>query len=60
MWAWLQNNAGTMMVGLLVAAMVAMLVWKMIRDKRQGKSSCGCGCEGCALKDKCHPSKIEE
>jgi hypothetical protein len=55
MWSWLQNNAGTIVIGLLVVAVVAGLLWKQIRDKKQGKSSCGCGCEGCALRDKCHP-----
>ena len=59
MWIWLQNNAGTLVVGLLVAGIAVGLVCKLVRDKRQGKSSCGCGCEGCALKDKCHPDKTE-
>ena len=58
MLAWLQQNAGTIVVGLLVATLIVALVWKMIRDKRHGKSSCGCGCEGCALRDKCHPNPI--
>ena len=60
MWIWLQNNAGTIVVGLLVLALVAALVWKQVRDKKQGKSSCSCGCGGCALRDKCHPSAANE
>ena len=57
---WLQYNAGTLVVGLLVTCLIAGLLWKQIRDKKQGKSSCSCGCEGCALKDKCHPNQTEK
>ena len=56
MLVWLQNNAGTIVIGALVAGLVAGLAWKLIRDKKQGKSSCSCGCEGCALREKCHPN----
>ena len=26
-------------------------------DKKNGKSSCGCGCSGCAMKDACHADR---
>ena len=51
---WLQNNAGTLAVGAVVAAILIALTVKLIRDRRQGKSSCGCGCSECALKNQCH------
>jgi hypothetical protein len=30
----------------------------MIRDKKAGKSSCGCGCANCAMAGKCHSGKV--
>ena len=33
-------------------------VVKLIVDGKKGRSaSCGCGCEACALHDKCHAKK---
>lgn len=45
-------NIGTIVVGLIVLAIVAAIVYSMINNKKKGKPSCGCGCEGCA--HKCH------
>ncbi len=46
------------MVNLLIVAVLALVVggilWKMASDRRKGKSGCGCGCSGCAMKDSCH------
>jgi hypothetical protein len=52
--AWLSANWGTVVVAAVVVAIVGVVVWRMIADKKAGKSSCGCGCEGCAMKDQCH------
>lgn len=35
-------------VGALVLIAVALIVWRMVKNKRQGKGGCGCGCDGCA------------
>ena len=51
---WLSQNIGTIIVGAVVVAIVGLIVWRMVANKRAGKSSCGCGCESCAMKDKCH------
>ncbi len=37
-------------IGLVV---IAIIVNEIIKHKN-GKSSCSCGCSGCALKDSCH------
>ena len=37
----------------IIAAVVAIIIRGIIR-KKQGKSSCSCGCGGCALQDTCH------
>ena len=54
MLTWLSANLGTILVLAVLLAVVGMILRKMIRDKRQGKTSCGCGCEGCALHGQCH------
>ena len=60
MWIWLQNNIGTIAVcAFLVAALGAIAV-KMIKDRKQGRSSCGCGCSGCAMQGKCHGTNKTE
>ena len=60
MLAWLSENLATILVGLAVLALLLAIVFHMIRQKKQGKTSCGCGCEGCAMKDSCHPQKDQK
>ena len=40
---WLQNNLSTLIVGVVLLAIVALVCLSMVRNKRKGKSSCGCG-----------------
>ena len=51
---WFTENLGTIIVSLVLIAIVALIVGKMIRDKKKGKSSCGCGCANCAMRGSCH------
>lgn len=51
---WLEANLGTILVSLVLAALVALAVLTLIRQKRSGKSACGCGCGRCAMAGKCH------
>ena len=48
MLAWLSANAGTIAVCALVLAVAALAVRSLIRNKKRGKTPCGCGCAGCA------------
>ncbi len=57
MLAFLQNNIGTVLVGIILAAVIAVIVIKMLKDRKKGKSSCGCGCENCPSANMCHKSK---
>lgn len=45
-------NAGTIIVLLIVVGVVALVIRKIVRDKKSGKtcSSCGggCGCDSCS------------
>ncbi|MDE7098187.1 MAG: FeoB-associated Cys-rich membrane protein [Ruminococcus sp.] len=45
---------GTFIVAAVLVAIIVLIIVKFIRDKKQGKTSCGCGCANCAMKDKCH------
>ncbi|MBR4510753.1 MAG: FeoB-associated Cys-rich membrane protein [Ruminococcus sp.] len=54
MLAWLAANLGTIVVTLILIGIVTAIIVKMVKDKKQGKGSCGCGCEHCAMHGKCH------
>ncbi|MDE5557334.1 MAG: FeoB-associated Cys-rich membrane protein [Ruminococcus sp.] len=45
---------GTVITGLILLAIVISIVAKMIKDRKNGKSSCGCGCEHCPNSSNCH------
>lgn len=38
---------GTIIVGIIVAGCAALAIRSIILDKKNKKSSCGCGCGGC-------------
>lgn len=59
MFDWIINNIGSIIVLLAVVAIVTLVIVKIVRDKRRGKSSCSCGCGGCAMKDTCHAKEKE-
>ncbi len=50
------QNIGTIAVLIVLSLIIAMIVRKMRKDKKEGKTACGCGCEGCAMKGSCHPT----
>ncbi|MCD7852827.1 MAG: FeoB-associated Cys-rich membrane protein [Oscillospiraceae bacterium] len=45
---------GTIFVCLILAAVVALIIRGQVRSKKQGKSSCTCGCANCSLHGECH------
>ncbi len=47
----------TIVVLSVIALIVLAIVIKLIINKRQGKTSCSCGCGGCAMRDMCHSQK---
>ena len=48
------ENAGTIVVSLALVGIVIWIVARMRRDKKQGKSSCGCNCGSCPMAGSCH------
>ncbi len=53
------NNLSTILVGAAVAAMLAGIAVKMYRDKKRGKSACGCNCANCPSAGMCHTKSAE-
>ena len=60
MFTWISENMGTIVIGAILAAAVAAVIVHMVRNKKKGRSSCGCGCSGCAMNGSCHPKKQAE
>ena len=59
MLTWLMENMATIIISAVLVLFVAAILVSMVRGKRKGKSSCGCGCAGCAMNGACHPAKPE-
>ncbi len=50
---WLSENIGTIGVSLVLILIVGLIIRGMIRDKQQGKSSCGNRCSHCPMSASC-------
>ena len=50
---WLSENIGTIAVSLVLILIVALIIRGMIRENKQGKSSCGCKCSHCPMGASC-------
>ncbi|MGI6767240.1 MAG: FeoB-associated Cys-rich membrane protein [Lentihominibacter sp.] len=53
-------NMSTIIVTGLVALAVIAAIVHQVHKKRQGKSSCGCGCSGCSMSGFCHEEDRKE
>ena len=54
---WFADNGGTLLVGLILLVIVTLAVRKLISDKKQGRSTCSCGCGGCPMSGTCHQQR---
>ena len=41
------NYGGSIAVGAVVLAIIALIIVKFVKDRRAGKSFCGCDCGSC-------------
>ena len=57
MFTWIMENMTTIIISAVLIIVVAVIIAGMVRNKRRGKSSCGCGCAGCSMNGACHPKK---
>ena len=54
---WIINNIATIIISFMLVAIIALIVFKLVKDKKANKSSCGCNCAHCAMAHSCHKPK---
>lgn len=54
MFTWISENIATIITCMILIAVVAAIIVSMVRGKKKGKSSCGCGCADCPMSGSCH------
>ena len=54
MLAWITKNIGTILISAVLLLVVVLIIRKLVKDKKKGKSSCGCNCAHCAMSGSCH------
>lgn len=57
MLSWICENMATIIICAVLTAVVIWIIAGMVRKKKEGKSSCGCGCSGCPMSGDCHRKK---
>lgn len=50
----LSKNLATIIVSLILAAAIILVIRKLYKDRKSGKSSCGCNCSVCPSSSVCH------
>ena len=50
---WISANLGTIVIAGVLLAVIVLISIQLIRDKKKGKSSCGCNCAHCAMAGQC-------
>lgn len=51
---WIGDNLSTILICIFLLAIVILIIRSLIRQKKQGNSSCGAGCAHCAMHGECH------
>ncbi len=54
---WLRMNVGSLVLLFVLAGGMTALVAYLLRQKKQGKHTCSCGCKNCAMNGCCHKEK---
>lgn len=54
------DNLSTIIITAALAGAVALIIIKMIRDKKKGKTGCGSCCSGCSSSSFCHPQSSKK
>lgn len=57
MFTWIANNIWTIVICAVLVAVVALIVVSLVKDKKKGKSTCGCNCAHCAMAGICHSAQ---
>ena len=48
------DNLWTIIICAALLAIFAAVIVSLVKKKKQGKSSCGCGCANCPMSGACH------
>lgn len=51
--AFLSENLSTIVIGLILIVSILLIIIGIIKSKKRGKSSCGCGCLDCPYSNSC-------
>ena len=54
---WILANIWPIVVALILIAIVTLIIIKLIKDKKKGRSSCGCNCGSCPMSGSCKSSQ---
>lgn len=54
MFAFIAENLGTILVSGALLVIVGLVVASIVKKKKRGGTSCGCGCDGCPSASSCH------
>ena len=54
---WISANLSTILISIALLAIVVLIIRSLVRQKKQGKSSCGAGCAHCAMHGQCQHSQ---
>ncbi len=57
MLTWIKANLATVIISAVLLVIVAAIIVSIVKDKRRGKSSCGCKCAFCPMSGSCHNKK---
>ena len=53
----LRENLATIIIGLVLFIIITAIVVNLIKKRKKGKNSCGCGCDNCPSASLCHKQK---
>ena len=57
MLSWFAENLPTILVLVVLVTVVALIIVHMVRNRRKGKLSRGCGWQNCPRGGRCHQNK---
>ena len=57
MWMMAATVLPTVLICAALVIIVGLIIFSLIRDRRKGKSTCGCNCAHCAMAGACHKPK---
>jgi len=52
--AWIIANAVNIIVCAVLALLVLAVIIRIVRNKKAGRTSCGCDCGSCPMSGHCH------